>query len=281
MPLNPGVVGKTTAPLDFDYDWKDVVLYALGIGARVGELDYLYEARGPKVYPTLAVVPAFPANLTALSDVGGSMLTLVHGGQRIVVHKPLAPSGKLKTTATVTGVYDKVKFGQVIVETKTVDAKGEPVADTVWSILYRGEGGFGGPPPPKMPGDDVRPPERAPDFSHEESTQESQALLYRLSGDINPLHADPAIGQMAGFGKPILHGLCTYGHAARAVILHACGGDGDKLRVLDAQFRKPVWPGDTLVTDGWKVDGGRVIFTVKTKERGEAVITNAFAEVSP
>jgi acyl dehydratase len=279
MPLNPAVVGETTAALEYRYDWKDCVLYALGIGARASELDYLYEARGPKVYPTMVVVPAFPANLAALANVGGNMLTLVHGGQRVVVHRPLPPSGHLTTSASVTGVYDKVKFGQVIVETKTRDGAGHLVAETVWSILYRGEGGFGGPHPPKLPGDDVRPPERAPDFVHEETTEETQALLYRLSGDINPLHADPAIGQMAGFGKPILHGLCTYGHAARAVILHACGGDGDKLKVFDAQFRKPVWPGDTLVTEGWREDGGRVIFTVKTKEKGEAVITNAYAEV--
>jgi acyl dehydratase len=279
MALNPGVVGKTTDALEYRYEWKDCVLYALGIGARAAELDYLYEVRGPKVYPTLAVVPAFPASIAALSQIGGNMLTLVHGGQRIVVHKPFASSGTLRTTATVTGVYDKVKFGQAIVETRTTDAAGALVSETVWSILYRGEGGFGGPPPPKLPGDDVRPPERAPDFTHEESTAETQALLYRLSGDVNPLHADPAIGRMAGFGKPILHGLCTYGHAARAVILNACGGDGDRLRAFDAQFRKPVWPGDTLVTEGWKEPGGRVVFTVKTKERGEAVITNAYADV--
>lgn len=279
MALVPGAAGKSTDALTCTYEWKECALYALGIGARADELDYLYEARGPKVYPTMAVIPTFPANIRALAEVGGNMLTLVHGGQRVVMHRPMPSSGTLKTVATVAGVYDRVKMGQAIVETKTTDEKGALVAETTWSILYRGEGGFGGPHPPRLPGDDVKPPERAPDFVHEETTQETQALLYRLSGDVNPLHADPMIGQMAGFGRPILHGLCTYGHAARAVIRHACGGDGDRLRVIDAQFRKPVWPGDTLVTEGWK-EGGRVIFVVKTKERGEAVITNAFCEIA-
>lgn len=279
MVLDLDAVGKPTEVFTFEYDWKDVVLYALGIGARAAELDYLYDVRGPKVYPTFAVVPAFPVNLAALQSVGGNLLAIVHGGQRIVLHAPIPPCGTLRTTGAVAGIYDRVRMGQVVVETKTTDVEGKLLFETTWSILYRGEGGIG-PKPPKRPGDDVKPPSRPPDFTHEEKTSETQALLYRLNGDINPLHADPQLSQMAGFGEtPILHGLCTVGHAARAVILNACGGDGDGLRILDAQFRKPVWPGDTLVTEGWK-EGGRVVFAVKTKERGEPVITNAIAEVA-
>jgi acyl dehydratase len=125
----------------------------------------------------------------------------------------------------------------------------------------------------------VRPPERAPDFVVEEKIAEEQALLYRLNGDLNPLHADPAIGEKAGFGQPILHGLCTYGYVGRAVLHAVCGGDPTRLEALEGQFRKPVWPGDTLITEGWKEDG-RVVLRASTKERpDDHCFTNAWAEV--
>ncbi|MBI2892640.1 MAG: MaoC family dehydratase N-terminal domain-containing protein [Deltaproteobacteria bacterium] len=277
MPINPKVVGRSTEPLTFEYGWRDTVLYALGIGARADELDYLYEGRGPKVFPTFAVIPAFQANILAMADIGGNLVTLVHGGQTIRLARPIPPAGKLRTVATVAGIYDLVKMAQAIVTTRTTDDRGELLFETDFSIIYRGEGGFGGERPPETT--KASPPQREPDFRHEETTAETQALLYRLSGDINPLHADPAIGRMAGFGRPILHGLCTYGHVGRAVVKSLCGGDGNKLRSLSAQFRKPVFPGETLVTEGWTIEPGKVVLRCTVKERNEQVITGSLAEL--
>ena len=124
------------------------------------------------------------------------------------------------------------------------------------------------------------PKDRPADFRIEQQTSPEQALLYRLSGDYNPLHADPDFATMVGFQQgPILHGLCTYGFAARAVVKGACGGDAGKLKVIEGQFRKPVWPGDTIVTEGWKVAGGKIAVVASVKERNEAVLTGAWAEL--
>ena len=279
MALDLSTVGFTTDSHVFTYDWKTVVLYALGIGAKKDELDYLFEGRGPKVFPTFAVVPAMAVIGECMAKTGGNIAMVVHGGQSVRIHRPIPAEGKLLTTGKIAGIYDLKRMAQVVVETSTTLESGEKVFDTVWSIIFRGEGGFDGPPPPK--GEEVAvPKDRAPDFVIEEKTSPEQALLYRLSGDLNPLHADPEFAANVGFPQgPILHGLCTYGHAARAVIKGACDGDGAKLKRLDAQFRRPVWPGDTLVTEGWKLEDGKVAIVTKVKERDEAVMTGAWAEV--
>lgn len=277
MALNPQAVGHVTEPIVHEYDWKDVVLYALGCGARRKELDYLYEKRGPRVLPTYAVVPAFPVNAALFDVVGGDMLGVVHGGQKIVCHKPFAPSGRLTTIGKVQGIYDLKRLATSVVTTESRDEKGELVCETEFQIIYRLDGGFGGSPPPKT--ERVHLPDRAPDFVVEEKTSEEQALLYRLNGDPNPLHADPEIGEKAGFGHPILHGLCTYGFAARAVLHEVCGGDPARFKSFSGQFKKPVWPGDTLVTEGWKEDK-RVLVQVRVKERpDEPVFGNSYVEV--
>jgi acyl dehydratase len=279
MALNPDAVGKTTSELVHGYEWKDVVLYALGAGAkRDTELDFLYEGRGPKVLPTYAVVPTFAVPGALLGDVGGNLLGVVHGGQKIRLHKPFAPNGTLTTVGKVAGIYDLKRMAQAVFTSETRDQKGDLVCETEYLIIYRMDGGFGGQAPP--PSEKVRVPDRAPDFVVEEATTDEQALLYRLNGDLNPLHADPDIGQAAGFGKPILHGLCTYGFVGRAVLHQACEGDPARLRALSGQFRKPVWPGETIRTEGWK-DGSRVILRASTKERPEDfVFSNAFAELA-
>ncbi|MCA9581805.1 MAG: MaoC family dehydratase, partial [Myxococcales bacterium] len=170
------------------------------------------------------------------------------------------------------------RMASSVITTETKNSRGELVAETEWQILYRFDGGFGGPPPPRTAR--IRVPERDADFRIEETTSPEQALLYRLSGDWNPLHADPAIGEAAGFGGPILHGLCTYGYVGRAVLGAVCGGDISRFRSLSGQFRKPVWPGETLITEGW-VDGSQVFLRVATRERPtEYVFSNAVAEVS-
>lgn len=278
MALKPEAEGKTTAELVHEYDWKDVALYALGVGARTRELDFLYEGRGPKVLPTYAVVPSFFACGELLPVLGGDLLGVVHGGQRIRLHKPFAPKGRLTTVGKAAGIYDLKRMAQAVITTETRDDGGDLVCETEWSIIFRLDGGFGGKAPP--PSEKVRPPDREPDFRVEEATSPEQALLYRLNGDTNPLHADPEIGEKAGFGRPILHGLCTYGYAGRAVLHECCDGDPSRLKSLSGQFRKPVWPGDTIVTEGFWEDG-RVVLRTSTKERpGEYVFSNAYAEIA-
>ncbi len=280
MPLNPEAKGARTETVEHTYRWQDVVLYALGIGAKTRELDFLYEKRGPKVFPTYAVVPAFEVNRLLFDVVGGDMSGVVHGSQLIKLHKPFASAATLRTVGIVDGVYDLKRMAQSIVRTETRDENGELVCETEWTIMYLKDGGFGGDPPPRSP--KFRPPEREPDWVVEETTLPEQALLYRLSGDHNPLHADPAAAEKAAKvteGRPILHGLCTYGYVCRAVVAQACGDDPQRLKSLYGRFSKPIWPGDTLVIEGWREDG-RVLLRAATKERpGDHVFTNSYAEI--
>jgi acyl dehydratase len=280
MPFDFSLSGKPGAPSVLRYSWKDVALYALGVGAKRAELDYLYEKRGPKVLPSFAVVPKFQPMLDLLMKSGGNLAMIVHGGERVVVHGPLPPEGELTTTATIRGFYDMKRLAQVLVDTRSVDDRGSLVAETTSAILFRGEGGFGGPPPPKDAPPVERPRDVPPTFVIEETTSLEQALIYRLSGDLNPLHADPDFAKSVGFEQgPILHGLCTFGFMVRHVAQGACGGDASRLRAFEAQFRRPVWPGETLVTEGWQVRPDAVAVHVKVKERDEVVIAGAWATI--
>ncbi|MCB9630160.1 MAG: MaoC family dehydratase N-terminal domain-containing protein [Sandaracinaceae bacterium] len=283
MALDPSALGFTTEPLLHEYTWQDVVLYNLSIGARRDtELHLLFEGAdkaGPVVFPTYAVIPAWPAMLKLFDAVGGDMLGIVHGGQSVTLHKPFAPQGRVTTVGRVAGVYDLKRLAQTTFVSETRDESGELLCETSWDIIFRLDGGFGGEKPPKA--EKVRPPERDADFVVQEATRTEQALLYRLTGDHNPLHADPAIGEKAGFGQPILHGLCTFGHVARHVVNAACGGDASRLRRLEGQFRKPVWPGDTLVTSGWQ-EGDHLVVEMRTLERpDDAPFSNARAFIDP
>ena len=278
MALKPETVGYETQEHVFEYDWEKTALYALGVGATRDELDYLYEGRGPKVLPTYAVIPSYDAVHELFDVVGGDMLGVVHGAQKLTFHKPFAPKGTLRTVGKVGGVYDLKRMAQAVCTSETRDESGELVFSAEWLIIYRLDGGFGGPRPPKT--ERRRAPEREPDWTVEDATSPEQALLYRLNGDHNPLHADPAIGEQAGFGGPILHGLCTYGYTGRAILQNACGGDPAKLKELRGQFRKPVWPGDTLIIRGWNEEDGTVHVRTTTKERPEDdVFSNAWAVV--
>ena len=282
MPLDMSTVGKKTDATSYTYTWKETVLYALGIGAKREELDYLFEGRGPKVYPSFAVVPKFPPFLTALANSGGNLAMVVHGGEKVVLHQPFAPSGTLTSVATIRAIYDMRKFAQALVDTESRDEKGTLVATTTSSILFRGEGGFGGSPPPKEEKEITVPKDRPSDFRVEEATTHEQALLYRLSGDPNPLHADPEFAKNVGFTQgPILHGLCTFGHMVRHVAKAACDGDASRITSFEGQFRRPVWPGDTIVTEGWRLDDGKIALQVRVRERDETVITGAWARVKP
>jgi acyl dehydratase len=277
MSIDPNAVGLETKPHELTYDWRTVALYTLGIGASPDELDYLYEGRGPKVFPTFAVVPTYAPIVDLLGKTGGDLAAMVHGAQTITLEKPIPPSGTFLTTARVAGIYDMKRLAQVLCTTESRIA-GEVVCRTQWQLLFRDEGGFGGPRPPKnaVPPIEGNPP---PAFEHEEVISPTLALLYRLSGDTNPLHADPEFAKKVGFERgPILHGLATYGLVARAIVRHSCGGDASRLRSFTAQFRKPVWPGETLHTVGWTVGSG-VVVKAYTGGRDDAVVTGSYAEL--
>jgi len=278
MALDLALVGKTSAPVDFTYNWKDTVLYALGVGAKRAELDFLYEGRGPKVLPTFAVVPSFTSMISVLSELNANLMMVLHGEQKCVFHKPIPSGATLKTVSEIKGIYDKGKGALVVVEARTSDDKGAPLFDNVFSIFVRGEGGFGGDRGPEAVKAD--PPARTPDFEIVETTSEEQALLYRLSGDLNPLHADPAFAKMANFDKPILHGLCSFGYAGRAVLHGAAGGDVTRLKSFGARFAGVVMPGDTLTTRGWKAEKSGEYFVTTTTQDGKVVLSNAVAEVA-
>ncbi len=279
MALNPDSVGKTTSEIVHTYGFRDVIRYALGVGARRdADLKFLYEGLGPLVLPTYAVVPSFEALEPLLDVVGGDMLGVVHGAQSITLHQPFEPSGKLRTIGKVAGIYDLRRMAQGVLSTETRDEQGALICEAEMQIIFRLDGGFGGERPP--PTERVRAPSRSPDFEVSEPTSPEQALLYRLSGDLNPLHADPEIATKAGFDAPILHGLCTFGFVGRAVLEQCCAGDPSRLKSLNGQFRKPVWPGDTIITRGWN-EGDRIVIQATTKERpDEFPFSNAYAVVT-
>ena len=277
MSLDVSMIGYTTRPYLHEMDWRKSVTYALGIGAKRDELDYLYEARGPRVYPTYGVIPSFEPLVEVVNAVGGSFDNLVHGSQSVTLHRPLPAQGTWQTVGKLEALYDLKRMTQVIVTTNTT-RDGVPLVDTQWMILLLDRGNFGGPRPVRTTRLEA-PEDRPADFEISEKTLAEQAILYRLSGDYNPLHIDDDVAQKMGFKDgPILHGLCTFGHVARAVIRGACGGDGARLKALHAQFKKPVWPGDELVTRGWILESNQCALDVTVRGRDEAVLGNAYAE---
>lgn len=283
-PLDPTAQGKTTEPLRFQYRFRDVALYALGVGAGQKQLGFVYEGldgKSAKVLPTYAVIPTYEACKALFDVVGGDFGGVVHGGQSIRLHKPFVSEGTLTTIGKVASVGDLKRMAQVVFSTETRDHNDELVCETDWTIMYLLDGGYGGPPPPKSIR--VRTPDRAPDWTVTETTSVDQALLYRLSGDYNPLHADPSVAEKAEKvtgGRPILHGLCTYGYVGRAILKNECGDDPSRLKLFNGRFSRPVWPGDTLEISGWR-DDGRVLVSCKTKEHPEEpVFANSWAEVS-
>ncbi len=275
MPIDLSAVGKKLDSVTHTYSERDVILYALGVGCGTDALSFVYE-RDLKVLPTFAVIPSFPAmmNLGGAMDVNPAMV--LHGEQRIELHGPIPTSGTVKTTPTIKAVYDKVKGAVVVVETETLDGKGKLLFRNTSSIFVRGEGGFGGDRGPS--GARNLPADRKPDQSMAMKTLPQQALIYRLSGDMNPLHADPDFAKMGGFDRPILHGLCTFGHAGRAVLQAYCNNDPARLRAFEVRFSGVVFPGETITTDMWQVAPDKIVLTAKT-ERGEVVLSGAAAEL--
>jgi 3-hydroxyacyl-CoA dehydrogenase/3a,7a,12a-trihydroxy-5b-cholest-24-enoyl-CoA hydratase len=276
MAIDLSLVGQKLPPTTFEYDDRDVMLYALGVGARTDELQYVFE-RGLKVIPTFGVVPAFPA-LMSLVTVGKiNPVMLLHGEQRIELKKPFPTAAKLTTVGTVRAIYDKGRGALVVTDAETTDEAGEVICVNTFGAFIRGEGGFGGDRGPSGPRN--VPPERPPDEVVEMETLPQQAAIYRLSGDRNPLHIDPSFAKMAGYDRPILHGLCSFGHVARAVIQKYCGGDSDRFKALDVRFSGVVFPGDKIITEMWKESDSEIILQAKT-QRGEVALSNAAAIVA-
>jgi acyl dehydratase len=272
--LSPEVVGLELVPTQFSYEERDVMLYALGIGAR--ELEFIFE-RGLKTIPTFAVIPAFPALMGLSAAVEINPVMILHGEQGFRINKQIPASGTLTTSGRVTGVYDKGKGALVTIESTTKDAGGETVFTNTSGIFIRGSGGFGGERGPEAGN---AAPQRGPDRTVEMQTLDIQAAIYRLSGDRNPLHIDPAFAKMAGYDRPILHGLCSFGHVGRAVLAEYCGNDPARLASMAVRFSGVVYPGDTIITDMWDEGKGKIIVQARTQE-GRVVISNATVEVKP
>jgi acyl dehydratase len=297
--MNLDSVGTSSEPVERSWTSTDCILYALGVGAgsidaNGFELAFTTENSAgvaQQVLPTFATIVG-AANRAAAGgagrggiESGGRMVEfsfgsfdpamLVHGEQAIELFGPIPAEGSARTTSTITGIYDKGSGAVVVMKAASVDAaNGAPIFTTETSLFIRGEGGFGGPreregsPPPI--------PERKPDELVTYDTRRDQALLYRLSGDRNPLHSDPAFAERAGFERPILHGLCTYGFTGRALLHQLCGSDPGRFGSMSGRFTKPVMPGDTLGVSIWHEDGG-ARFRTTTSDGVVAIDSGAFS----
>ena len=264
MPLDPGAVGWESKPRETSWRSEDCLLYALGVGAGPSDLAYVTENSigvEQRALPTMAVV------LGQFDDeVWGAMGTfpwamMVHGGQAVVLHRAIPTEGTILTTHRLAAMWDKGKAGVVEVESNAVDAgSGSALFTLRTSLFIRGEGGWGG---DRGPSADNPIPDRAPDLEIHDRTQPNQALIYRLCGDRNPLHSDPAFAQKAGFEQPILHGLCTYGVTGRALLKGLCDDDPARFGGMSGRFASPVLPGDELVVRMWELDGGAAFQTVR------------------
>lgn len=275
MPISyPEILSQKTEGQPFSWSSKDAILYALGVGMAADPMDekelaFVYE-KELKAVPTLAGVVAWGAGVGA---PGINYLLVVDGERKIVFHKPMSVEGKVTANSRILGAWDKGQGkGAVIVsETDLLNEAGERLVTITGSLFARGDGGFGGPSegqpePHQVPG-------RAPDKSVDIPTRADQALIYRLSGDRNPLHCDPAVAKAAGFPRPILHGMCTYGITCRAVLQTYADYDAARFKSHQARFSAPVFPGETITVDLWK-DGDVISFEARIKDRGVTVIKN-------
>jgi acyl dehydratase len=266
MPINPEAVGAKGEPGRRSWNSKDAIIYALGVGA--GSLDPLQELAfttentsgvDQQVLPTMTVVLGGGGS-GAFGRIGTfNPAMLVHGEQAIELHGTLPVAGEVETVGEITGIWDKGKGAVIETTSESVDtATGKLLFKSRSSVFIRGEGGFGGERGPSGPRNVA--PEREPDHVVAYPTRTDQALLYRQSGDRNPLHSDPAFAAMGGFDRPILHGLCTYGFTGRALLHTLCGSDPAKFGSMEGRFSSPVLPGETLTVKMWIVGDGEAIF---------------------
>jgi acyl dehydratase len=264
---------------------RDVLLYHLSLGAGRGEdpeLAYTYE-QSLRVLPTFAMVAGQGISAGArrttgieLPGVRVDLRRILHGGQELTVHRPIPVSGHAVRTTRVADVWDKGRAAVVVLESLVTDPDGAPLWTSRMNLWARGEGGFGGDPGPT---EDAALPDRSPDHVLETPTWPGQARLYRLNGDLNPLHVDPGVARAAGFDQPILHGLASYGLVAKAIVDGLLGGDPDRLRGYGVRFAGALVPGQTLRTAVWR-EGERLVLAAACAERdGAPVLSHAWAEL--
>jgi acyl dehydratase len=280
MSIDLSKVGFSIGPVTTRYNWRDTALYAIGLSAGTDDLGYLLDNPPPKVLPTFGVIPAFPPVFEALRATGGNLVTLLHSAQRTELIAPFPAEGEMSTTVNIKGIWD-MKIGALVSVESHTTVNGTPTARTEWQLLIRGDGGFGGERPPGLLR--TKPPADAePAVRVEVPTALNQALLYRLNGDINPIHSHPDTAKAAGFDRPILHGLCFYGAAARIALKTLAGDDPARFNAFEARFAKVVMPGDTLIIEAWPLEApGQAAVTVTVKETGEKAIANALFEYRP
>jgi acyl dehydratase len=294
MALNLDAVGTKSEPAVRSWHHKDALLYALGVGAGAldptgFELEFTTENSvgiEQRVLPTFVTIVGQGGRPTAaLGEFDPAML--VHGEQMIRLHGEIPTEGTVTTTTTIAGIYDKGSGGLVVLESESVYTdSGNPAFSGRSGLFIRGQGGFGGPRGPE--GDDestlaAEPlPSREPDEQVTYSTRTDQALLYRLSGDRNPLHSDPAFAKRAGFDRPILHGLCTYGFTGRALLHSVCGSDPAKFGSMSSRFSRPTMPGDSLTISVWDVSElAQGAYRFRTEnQRGEVVIDSGLLRLA-
>jgi acyl dehydratase len=267
MPIDPSAVGAEGGPVERTWSFKDAMLYAIGVGSGLDELSFSTN-KNQEVLPTFAVIVGMGG--IPFDKIGKfNPAMLVHGEQSIEVYGAIPPDGKVTTKGRVSAIYDKGKGALVVMDCESHDAAtGEPRFKTRMAAFIRGEGGFGGDRGPSGPRH--TPPSRKPDHEVTYTTREDQALIYRLSGDLNPLHSDPDFAKMAGFPKPILHGLCTYGFTGRALLHTLCASDPARFKSMEGRFSKPVYPGDSLTVRIW-AESGEAIFQTAT-QNGDVVL---------
>lgn len=270
MPIDPGAVGATGTPSKRSWTSKDALLYALGVGAGVNELPFTTENTKDtpqQVLPTFAVIiGGGGAPFDKIGSFNPAML--VHGEEGIELYDAIPVEGEVESTGKCTAIWDKGKGAVIEMESTSVNvATGKPLLKTRMSAFIRSEGGFGG---ERGPSSKFAVPDRKPDHEVTYGTREDQALLYRLSGDRNPLHSDPSFAKLGGFDRPILHGLCTYGFTGRALLHTLCDGDPKRFQSMDGRFSKPVYPGDDLTVRMW-VDGNECVFQT-TNQGGDVVL---------
>jgi acyl dehydratase len=283
-------------PLDYDYlmnlppfetrqslTARDTMLYALGVGAAADgptdpdELQFVYEV-GLRALPTQAAVMAYPGFWARDPKYKLTWQKLVQAEQALEIHRPLPVAGELLGVTTIEAIYDKGPDKGAILHTrrKVLDASDALIATVRQAAFLRADGGFGGssqgaPKPHPIPS-------RAPDITMRLRTRPDQALLYRLSGDYNPLHADPMVAAVAGFEAPILHGMASYGIVGRGLLKALCGHCPERVRRLDVRFSNVVYPGETLVLEIWQEDRGRAAFRASADERSCTALTNGLFE---
>lgn len=256
---------------------RDTILYALGIGAS--ELNFLFEER-LKALPTMAVTLGYPGFFWRDPALGANWQKILHGEQSTILHAPLPVEGEIVGSTTIEALYDKgADKGALAMVTREIhDGAGTHLATSRSMTFLRGDGGFGGssegaPVPHPLP-------DRAPDAVATLATATNQAQIYRLSGDLNPLHIDPDVAKAGGFDAPILHGLATYGVIGRALLAARCGNEPARLKRIDGRFSSPVYPGETIETSIWDEEGGRLAFRARVVERDKIVFTNGYAETA-